>query len=294
MWLHTEPYAPDEPEGAQQRSGLVTKKEFRMMLLGFVGIFIILIPVYLNNRKTAFKETCKQNLRSVAAAIDAYCNDQEGYYPLPYYLDNTGAPQLDNGDVKSWVTTVQPYMNTRKNFVCPEAHESELVRNALGGGKFVLSSYGIVPGAICQITEGGRMITMRKDEIADPNNVLLLTETSNKGARESFDPLPFEDDQAKTQPWDGFIVGFEMDNHVPDVQDGNDVIKSNYVTRLAFPGTDKGSFEKSEGRHEGNFAVSSSGSLSKIKADQAYVRRNRDGQPVAPWWPTNNRSFVRK
>lgn len=293
MWLHTENFAPNEPEGTR-KSNLVTKKEFRLMLLGFGAIFLALIPIYYRARKDSYREICSQNMKAIAAAIDAYCNDQEGYYPLPFYVAADGAPQMEDGNVISWVSLVKPYMNSRKSFVCPAAEPDEIVKNFVGQGKVVESSYGVVAGVFVQVTDDGRMVTIRKDEVADPSNVAMLTETSNRGSQQSFDPLPFEDGQAKTQPWSGFLVGYEMDNLSPDVQDGKDVIRSNFVTRLAFRGTDKGSFEKAEGRHEFNYVVYAGGQRGKLLAKDAFVSRNRDNNPIAPWWPTNNRGFLRK
>lgn len=284
--LTTEPYDPDTPEGAPSKSGLVTGKELRSLVLLFVGLFGLLTVVYFRVRENGFREICQQNMKAVADAVNAYCDNHEGFYPLPFHMSASGIPQSDHGAVISWVTTVQPYMNARKSFVCPAADEKSLVKSALGGGKVVLSSYGLVPGVICQITPEGRLAPMRKDDVADAANVALLTETDNFGAESSRNPVPWFESETKPFAWDGFLVGYQYDNLVPDVEENGKVLTSEFVTRLARKGD--------KGRHEFNFVIFANGNRGKLVAGDQAIPRDRDHAPIAPWWPTNNRQFIRK
>ena len=174
----------------------------------------------------------------------------------------------DQGRPFTWCSLLQPYMSERASFVCPSATEEEAVRGQSGTSSDTLAStYGMY------VPYGGYF----KDTVTNLDKVVLIAETSNHGSRDSYNPRPFVNAAGETVTQDGFLIGFDTDNWVPNAD-------SDSVTRLAFPGTANGKFDK-EGprRHRGGIIVLfGDGSTGKLTPDQA--RLNRLGSNiVGPW-----------
>lgn len=293
MILNTQPYDPDAPEGSSSvgTSQLVSKREFRYMILTFFCVLLLLVPVFFRMRENSWQTGCLQNMKAISAAITGYATDADGYFPLPYAPDSNGEPRLEEG-VVSWVTAIQPYMNQRKNFICPASKEDEATKNQgkSDDGPFVRSTYGLVPGVVAQPNDSGGFSPISKEDISDPTNVALIVETSNGGAQNTYNPLPL----CKASACDGILAGYQKGNFAPDI---GKTEKSDFMTRLAFYGTKDGRFEGDEikPRHPiGLHVIFVDGNFGVMQPKNAFIRRDGSGRPLAPWWPANNRNFARE
>jgi prepilin-type processing-associated H-X9-DG protein len=164
----------------------------------------------------------------------------------------------ERGRVYSWASLLQEHMPERRSFTCPSAQPAENVptQHPTDSAKSLATSYGVyVPMALRQ-----------RSFIANPSQTVLISETSNRGANDTFDPVPLPGRGGGPAPVSGFVIAYD---------DGNQrhTNETAFVTRLAFPGSAGGKFER-EGRsrhRNGIHALFADGRLGILTPPMARV-----------------------
>lgn len=275
MILQTTTYDPSEAEDRRKPSHVTRRDVFRA-----VAIIVILLaafwPVYIKLKAARDGHVCKENLSQIAKGIALYSESNNDRMPPLYAEDAKYRPLVSKGRVNTWVSLIAPGVNKpEENFRCPAAQEDELVANAAPGGKTYLSSYGLF-GAYASISVG---------DIDAPGTQIMVAETSNLGARGSYDPIPFVDDAGKKIS-DGFIIGLDNSNFTPDDNSLSQFGKSKYATRLAYFDTATGEFSADgEARHDTKiYALFADGHLEMLTPNMAAVQRLGAGGEISGRW----------
>jgi hypothetical protein len=264
-------YDPTAPEGQGPKSSVyVSKKDIKVVAVALVVLGIMMYPIFLILVRRSEKARCINNMKGIFDSINQYAIQNEDKFPPIFDTGLADEPALQtSGAPYTWASDLQEYMNPRNSFRCPSADPKELSRSQdvkSEGASFPLS-YGMFTP----------MSSFNRSLVEDPDEAVLVAETSNMGADNTYDPLPFTDASGKKMPYDSMAVGWDNDNF-----DGNE--KTKFVTRLAFPGTADTKFDKGgEGRHdEGTFVLSVSGHLRTLKPNIARVNR-RYGKLYGMW-----------
>jgi prepilin-type N-terminal cleavage/methylation domain-containing protein/prepilin-type processing-associated H-X9-DG protein len=71
----------------------------------------ILFPVFAKARENARRGTCQSNLKQVALGFAQYVQDNDGTYPIDFYVTSRGTI--------GWAQTVQPYLKNLQVLQCP-------------------------------------------------------------------------------------------------------------------------------------------------------------------------------
>jgi len=266
-------YDPDATDTAPVgRSQYVSKKDIRIVAVALIVAAIAAVPLYRKYRDQAYARTCFANMRAVHQAVTGYMSQNDDHLPPVYYPDAEGNPVLVDGVPVTWVTLVQPDMSKRLSFTCPSATEDE-VSKSLGS-----TETGPLPSTYGMLTPLG---LKGRIDFETPGETVLVAETSNHGSQTSYNPLTFKD-----QVNDGFAIGYEKAQDFPDV----DTQKSNFVTRLAFRGTAKGTFDaNAEPRHSAGINyVTFDGQASRMPVKGAFLTRHGN-QVVGTWNPATRR-----
>ena len=230
MILAVEAHGASEVED-RSKSAYFSRKDVRTLSVVFILLFLITIPIYSVFKADRDKHVCYTNLSQIYKAIGIYMEANNDRYPPAFVVGENGEPQLFDGHPYTWTSLVHPGMNTRSSFECPSATSEENVLNLHpdAGKPPFASSYGMY--APWSAWSSGM--------VANPNMSVLIAETSNHGAEDTYDPKPF------THGIDGVIIGWDNDNFKPNSL-------TQYVTRLAFPKSEKGNFSKDgPARHGG-------------------------------------------
>jgi|LakMenE18May11ns_1017448.scaffolds.fasta_scaffold9820519_1 hypothetical protein len=258
-------YDPSAPEGASSPgSQYLSRKDAKWLIGATIIVGIGLIPVYLYLRDKAWKSSCIKNMSGMMEAITIYAANSDDRMPPLYNTDDNGEPFLDKqGLPYTWISDIKPYSSDRISFICPAAKPEEIAYSVdANTGEPLGSTYGFyAPYATATIAS-----------IDDPNNVILLVETSNKGSQGSYDPLKF-----KSGGDDGFVVGWDNNNFAPDKE-------TQAVTRLAFRGTSNGSTEKGFGRHEIIHGITASRQQKYLKPSMMLTEYNPATYSLAGSW----------
>lgn len=273
-------YDPNAVDGDSNRgSNYVTKRDFRIIVVGVLALTIMLVPIYKVLERNSQKARCAQNMAAIANGLGQYAALHDDRFP-PLMRTAGDAPDLgEKGLPFTWASDVQEFMNARASFLCPSAKPEEItVTESLSGARLPVT-YGMYA------PYSGYLRSM----IEDPDMTVVLAETSNYGALGTADPCPFQDAQGKNIPFDGFAIGL-------DDQNWYGTENSKYVTRLAFPGSAGGKFEeKGESRHDGGIhAITATGAASPLlKPNDALITR-RFGLPGGIWTvpPTSKRGSL--
>lgn len=199
-------------------------------MIVMVAIVLALVPIYMVFKRQSEKHLCQQNMVSISKAIQLYAASWSDRLPPAYSTIAEGdtTPALDqDGRPYTWVSLVQPGMSPRASFRCPSASEGELVNNQHSDSrrKSLPSAYGMY------VSMAMRQLSL----ITSINQSVLISETSNFGAEETFDPMPFVDPGGSAVPVDGFLIGYDDSNL-------RHTAKTQYVTRLAYRNSAKGVF----------------------------------------------------
>ena len=226
-------FDPNAPEGASAPAGgqYMTRKDFKLIVL-ITGVLIIaMVPVYLYMREKAYKATCVKNINGMMEILSIYSAQHDDRFPPLYNENVNGEPDADkDGIAYTWISDIYPLKTSRIDFVCQTATKEDIAYSANPkGGDPIPSTYGFYAPYSSFSTE----------LVENPDTVIILAETSNNGANQSFDPKPFADKN------DGMIIGWPNSN---DTTESNESIHA--VTRLAFPGTQDGKPDKGNGRHD--------------------------------------------
>lgn len=276
-------YDPSAPEGdSSGKNQYFSKRDIKMLGIILVVLGIILWPIYQYGKGQSEKSRCTQNVKAIYQALQQYSINHDDRLPPIYRTDVIGgtAPGLgEDGKVYTFASDVAGYMSRRASFTCPSADLSEAVPTESPEADLKINStYGMYA------PYGGYLSSV----IPNPSETLILAETSNHGARGSYNPKPFIDVTGKEVPWDGFVIGWDNSNGKFG-RDGSSLVPdrgAKAVTRLAFRDSADGHFANSKpSRHDsGIHAISADGQLVLIKPKSANVNIQRStGLPIGSW-----------
>jgi hypothetical protein len=252
--LNTDLYDPTAPEGeVGSRGQYMSRRDLKIILTSFVVIGILSVPIYHYLLQRTESSRCTRNMQGISEALTLYATEHDGRYPP---IDRTESlqsivPSLgESGHVYTWASDISGYMNARASFLCPSADPTELVvtEDPRGSNRSFPSSYGMY-------TAYGSCLTSL---IENPDQAIVVAETSNRGALGSFDPTPYRSQSGQPLP-DGFAIGWNDANDNP-------TSASKYVTRLAFSDAKDGHFTKEGPARHGDtiHVLSSSGQLMDV------------------------------
>ncbi len=266
-----EAFDPSAPEGeSRPGSAYVSRKDVKVVGVALVFLGMMMYPVFRVLARRTEKAKCIMNMKGIMDSINQYATLNEDKFPPVFATGGADEPMLQaSGAPYTWASDLFEYMNPRAKFVCPSADKSEysFSQNPRSDTLRFPLSYGMF----------APLSAFSRSLVEDPNEAILVGETSNLGARNTFDPLPFVNSGGQKMPFDGMAIGWDTDNFDGDA-------RSKYVTRLAFPDTANGVFpEKGDGRHdEGTFVLSVTGQLRTVKPSMARVER-RYGNIYGTW-----------
>jgi hypothetical protein len=257
----------DVPEfDERSRSAYLSRKDVRVLAVVAIVLVLLMMPVYCVLKDQRDEHVCKQNLGHIFKAMGAYIEANDGRFPPAFVVGEKGEPQLFDGAPYTWMSLAHPGLSARASFLCPAAGESETILNLHpeADKPHFRSAYGLyVPWA-----------TANSSLVSDPNTAVLVAETSNHGAENTFNPVPFSNGV------DGMTVAWDTGNF--------EVARdSEYVTRLAFPSTRGGDFRKDgPARHGDNiFLLTMGGQLLSLKPNGARLRRlGASGDEIVGHW----------
>ncbi|MDI9639896.1 hypothetical protein QPK87_19600 [Kamptonema cortianum] len=266
---HSE-FDADTPEGSKGYSSqYVTRKDFWIALIVLVVLGLGSIPLYRIMKSEADKTVCKKSLKSIAMSIQQYSEMYDQRFPPLYAVGDGGTPFLEKGMPIVWASVI-PELGTGATYRCPSCEEEEVVRvngrsvvNVARRKKtldYIELSYGMY----------APLSTMAITDIAYPEETVLISETSNGGARDTYNPIHFTDSEGVKSKHDGFAIGFDDSLLEPSST-------TEHLTRLSFYGTSDGNFDK-EGircRHKDHiYAVSTGGRLLQLQPHAAKFQNS--------------------
>jgi hypothetical protein len=245
MILHTEAYDPTDPDD-RPKSNYLTLRDVKVVIIALLVASLLLWPAVMRMIAARDKHLCKDHLGQVAKALLLYAEDNLGRLPPLYVQGDNFEPRQFKSGANTWITLIAGGVrDAQKSFNCPAAHDEEAASNEGPGGTTVRSTYGMFAAVAAAPI----------DNIPNPSSTAMVAETANRGARDTYNPLPLKSKDGQMVD-DGFVIGFDNSNFTP-VDGGMDVLeRSKFATRLAFYGTGKGVFEK-EGlaRHVGGIHI---------------------------------------
>ena len=262
----TDRYDANAPEtDSPTNSQYFNKKDARVMAAGVFGFFLIGIPVFFIAKDARDKTVCVTNIKEIYTALGAYADIHDERFPPLYETGAGNIPFEENGPPVTWVTLVSPFLSKRGSFVCPAAKEDEKAFSVNGAdpSKPIASTYGFYAAY------GG----VARNQVDNPEQTLLLAETSNAGSQGTFDPLRFTKPDGTPNKNDGFVIGWDNSNVGPDE-------KTKSVTRVAWRNTSNGKFgDTGPGRHNAglNFVFAS--------GEKLEARNSHPGVCNAQWLP---------
>lgn len=270
MILTTTPFDVDEPEGSP-KSSYISLKDLRMIAIVLLCLSVLLWPVYKGLKESRDQHLCQQNFLQISKAFGLYSEQNDDRLPPTFVGQAEGTPMLDGqGRPFTWASLVAGGMNSRSDFVCPSADPSEIARtqDPESTKKTLPMTYGMYG------VYGGYPIA----HIGNPDEAVLVAETSNFGAEDTFDPMPFKDDKGAIVKQDGFVIGYSDTNDLP-------THKTTAVTRLAYPGSKSGTFSNDGGSRHANgiFFLTVGGSLIMEKPPAARIKMLPNGDVPGPW-----------
>ena len=180
----TGPYDPNAVEGEKPVGHqYVSVKDLRVWGIGLLVLSVPMYFVYKVLEGNSERHRCITNMSGVFSAINLYAEQHDNRFPPLARTQPDGVtPQLsENGEAYTWISDVQPFLTKRASFVCPTATAPEAVPNEGEGGKTLPSTYGMYApyaGILTSLVEA-------------PDQIILVAETSNHGAKATYDPVPF-------------------------------------------------------------------------------------------------------
>ena len=287
MILTTGQYDADTPDGDKgYQSQYITKKDAIRIGIVLVVLIILFIPVYRIMKSNGDKTVAKRNLRGAWFAMGIYSEGYDQRYPALFQEGENGAPYLENDMPVVWASQLSGLLPSGVDLKDSAADDSEVCRvngtvldTKSGPGKtevdFIELTYGMY----------APLATRPTSDVLNPSSTVLVAQTSNSGARGTFNPLPFRRSDGTVVPFDGFMVGWDTTNR--DFYDIGALEDANSVTRLAFFDTEDGEFEGSnaEGRHGRSiYTIHVDGTLGEISSSDALIRKS-GGRVTRHWSP---------
>lgn len=263
-------YDPTAPEGERSHgSQYISRKDVRVILVILVLVAIVLVPIYRVMERKTWKAVCIQNMRSISTALQAYAAAHDERFP-PLYAEGLGGghPLVfeKQAAVFTWASEISSGMSPRSSFLCPASDPSEAVttlserqvdqddmdernrpkdREPLTYGMY--AAYSGFPTAL----------------VSDPNQTIVIAETSNMGSMGSFDPVKYVNRQGDEVPFDAFSIAWDTGNAAPNAATMS-------VTRLAFHNVEDDPFA----RHDhGINALTASGGAVVLKPGAELISR---------------------
>jgi hypothetical protein len=274
-------FATDEVED-HPRSGYVTLRDMRVIGLILVLAFLLCLPGFMYLKKISEQAVCSNNVKSIQEALSVYMQQFDDHFPPICAQGANLEPVLQDGKPITWATVIADGMSKRASFRCPSALDDEIT-HALGPSSAepdLPMSYGMYSpwsGATAA-------------SIVSPGEAIVIAETSNSGAEDTYDPFPFKDLTGKVVRPDGFFIGWDKGNYVDQWQNSAhlEADMPKYVTRLAFFGTGHALFgENARGRHFGKIHVLyADGHEGMIRPSAAAVHFNTPGGDLTGQWTT--------
>lgn len=246
-----------------------SKKEAKVVAVALFVLIMLSTPVYLSCRGQSYKHVCKQNILGISKAMNLYAAANNDLLPPVYFGDSAGNPVLDpQGRAFTWASLVSEYLGSRTDFICPAAPagQNSRVQHLTDSAKTIQLSYGMyLPRGLTGLYS-----------FRDSATAVLFSETANRGANETYNPIPLEG-AAGGPSDDGFAIGWDTPQLGPE---------SKFVTRLAFPGTSGGVFGDTGGqRHDGgNWFLFTDGHAEPKTAASARIRFL--GSQAEGYWST--------
>ncbi|RYG40452.1 hypothetical protein EON79_22580 [bacterium] len=263
-------YDPQATEAeASAKSQYLGKKDLYVLGGVVLVLALLLTPIYMMGKKNSEKARCVQNFKSMFDAVNLYAKDHDDGLPPVYVVGDGGLPATNSKDEPyTWISDTAAYMTTRASFKCPAATPGEgvLVQSPTGGAP-IESTYGMY------MPYGG----VKTFNVERADTTVLIAETSNQGANDTFDPLPFKHD--------GVVIGWDDNNYQSTEQSAT-------ITRLAFKGSASGDPDKALGRHDGRdergpytgvHALTASGELISIRPKDSKISQRADKLPGGLW-----------
>lgn len=275
MILQTDAYDPTESDD-RPRSSHVSKKEILVVAVVLTVLIFVMWPVYVKFKGQRDKHVCKDQLLQISRGLLLYADENSGRLPPLYVMGDNFEPVLFKGRANTWISLIAPGVKGEKAaFRCPGAEEAETAPNAAPGGDTILSTYGLY----------GAMSSAPLEHVPNTASQVMVAETSNGGARGTYNPIPILDKAGKVMP-DGFVIGLDNSNFLPDDSDMTTFAKSTAATRLAFYDTAKGDFtaEKIARHPTGIHVLFADGHIETVQAPFAHVTRaTKSGEIIRAW-----------
>lgn len=270
MSLSNAPYDPQDPD-EQPKSGLMNRKDAIRIGIGLAFLAVLLYPLYSRMMDDRNKYICRSHLGEIVKAMQIYAIQNTDRFPPAFAVDPaTGGPIMSTGNrYTTWVSVVSGFMNKPKaEFMCPSADGSEHVKNAATDGGTLESDFGLF----------GAMAAMAGENVANRENTVLIAETSNLGANDTFDPLPFPGGAS-----DGFLIGFDNTNFLLD-ESRAPLKDSQFATRLAFKDSKDKKFDGTHGGRHGDkiHVVYVDGHIGNLTSKSAHIQRLGE-EPTGLW-----------
>ena len=281
MSFKPDPYDPDAVD-ERPKSGYFTRKDLRVLVAVAVLLGPLFYPLYILMRRNSQETICTNNMKNIQEAISMYREYNDDRFPPICAQGDSYEPALVDGRAVTWATTINDYMSKRASFLCPSADDDEVV-HAVGSKSTqpdLPMSYGMYSpwsGAAAAY-------------VGNEGQAVVIAETSNFGAQDTYDPYPFKRADGTVVKSDGFFIGWDKGNYVEQWQNSasSAVDMPRYVTRLAFFGTGGGNFgEKARGRHSGKIHVLYvDGHLGMLSPNGAAVSFSDPGGDLNGRWTT--------
>jgi hypothetical protein len=261
-----------DPDNIERNAGsqYVNKRDVRNGLIGFLFVGGIFFVMYLFYKQDTDSSVCLKNLRAISSAMNEYAVENNERFPPAFDRDENGQPRLNNGKPVTWASVIRGHIPPRFDMHCPAADKTEVcpVAHPDSSDQSIALTYGMfLP-----------IETRSLSECANPSGTIMVAESINGGAQNSFNPKPFEAGK------DGFLISFDTGNN----KLGSTIKDASMVTRLAFynskdalSGDDS---VKATGRHQkGIHVLYLSGRVGLIGPSSSRLRRDLAGDIGEPW-----------
>ena len=261
MVLSAGDYDPDEPEGSKKPgSQYLSRKDFRWIVIILIVVGIVATPVCKGMADQRDKLVCATNIKAVYGAMMLYAVQNDDRLPPLYHVGDNGAPMIEDGKPLVWASLLGSYMTRRAGFFCPAADDDERMP-ALGDDGRKRADIELSFGMYLPMGAQPHML------LSHVQTTALIAETSNNGARGTFNPVPFLDLSGNVVPFDGFMVGYDDSNF-------SFTKETQWVTRLALRDvTDGKSLSSATPRHgAGIHVIYVDGHLGKLFGSDARIK----------------------
>lgn len=206
------------------------------------------------------KHVCSTYLKDIGQATLLYAAQNGDRLPPLYAVGSGGSPALYDGLPQVWASVLADYTNSRTEFRCPSATDEETMKAidlSASDGPMELT-YGMYSA----------MSTKQPLLLSATNETLLFVETSNYGAGDTFNPVPYTTSNDDDVVFDAFSVAYDTGNF-------GFSSTTQWVTRLAFRGAGKSGYlgANVKGRHgQGLNMIYVDGHRGLLHPEQAEVK----------------------